>query len=251
MRVGNIPFYKYKDATKEQREALRYICGLPPNASISFLEGPRSSACLGFPSLTDLKAAFVVAQACRTLNPEDEVVGPIARDSLLNATTCPTIESTMRYIQNPLDHIKGRSSNKFVTRCHWSYLNLAIRHLNLTIVLELRTGDNELECWVAAPGAQLQKAPPNGISQAIRAALGSAHTVRLLSMSQGRAFFLLSLSPASSHFFRTGYNTNFSEWYFIMKARLDLLFVVPDTSTPTCQPAAIDASFRLKRSSTS
>ena len=113
----------------------------------------------------------------------------------------------------------------------------AIHHLNLTIVLELRTGDNELKCWVAAPGAQLQKAFPSGISQAIRAALCSAHTIRLLSMSQGRAFFLLSLSPASSHFFRTGSNTNFSEWYFIMRARLDLHFCGSrhyNTHLPAC-----------------
>ena len=106
MRVGNISFYKYEDATKEQVEALRNICDFPPHVSTAFLEGQRSSVCLGFPSLTDLNVAIVIAQACRTLNPEDQVVGPIARDSLLDATACFTIESAMRYIQNPHEHIR-------------------------------------------------------------------------------------------------------------------------------------------------
>ena len=223
MRVGNIPLYKYENATKVLHESLREICGLPTHASTSFLEGPRSAACLGFSSLSDLKAAFVVAQASRVLDPSDQVIGPIARESLLEASACPTIEAALRYIQDPHEHIRNAGTSKFVTRCHWSGLNVAIHHLNVSIVVELRTRNESIECWVAAPGAQLQLAPPNRTAQAIRAAVESSHLVRLQSMTQGRAFFLLSRSPASSHFYRTGSGLSFAEWFFIMKARLDLI----------------------------
>lgn len=140
---------------------------------------PPAAGGLGFIPLTDIKAAFTVSCTCLCLNSKHGMIAQMIQNSVRLATNKPTLEDALDYIMSGQSY--GSSSNKFITRCCWSNLNLAIKQLLSFLNISLRVVNDSVECYAGLFGSQMLPLPAGAIFHNLCVLLGQAACIELTS----------------------------------------------------------------------
>lgn len=219
LRVGCLRDLDLSRTDMSLRLMLRHICSLPQTTSRAYFASPVSSGGLGFVPLVDLKAAFTISSVCVCLNSENKSIAQMAEHSICLATNKPTLGEAVEHIVDSRSRLSSRC--KFVSRCRWSNLNLALKHLSLFINVTLRVVHNTVECWAGLFNSEMRLISDKAIFRNLSALLSEAAGIELLSLSQGSNFKLISLEKNSSYFVFWGWGMSRELWRFSMKARLN------------------------------
>lgn len=223
IKVAHFSYSDYDNLDVELLAALKELCFLYDTAPTNFIRSPVAHAGLGFHSFSDLKAAFVPSQAVKFLNPSDSAIGDIARISFMRSLNATTPEEAVQTLISPAPHIwKDQSKSKFETKCFWSYVNLAIRHLRSSIQLLLEVRNGVIIVSASTEGIYPQPLPPDEIFSCLLSSFATTYTTRLIKSAHCHSFALLGMDPISNYFLRSGEHLSREDWEFIHKARLDL-----------------------------
>ena len=212
------------------RRHIRTIFHLPNNSSLEFIQTLREHGGLGIATSADLRACAVVAQAIRSLNPDSSPFFEIFRSELSLQTNCDLFV-------NALDKLQCQSlppaanCNRFISKGRWSMVTAALKHLRKSISTSLTLENDIVKLLIGKLNGPTPSVGSDLLFRSLRLAIGDAHLDLLLSQSlQGRSFHLISRSPLSSHFYRSGKGVRRGEWDFVFSARLDVLPTGPNRS---------------------
>lgn len=143
----------------------------------------------------------------------------MSRLTLLMATKSGSLEEAIQYIQNPKLKLPPRYY-KFVTRCHWSPLNTAIKHLRVIIEIGMRCTDGEVSCWAGLKGSENFRLSNDNLFHDLKVLIHRSVFARLLIQASGPAFYSISLHRSSFFFMREMWGLSATEWKFLHRARM-------------------------------
>ena len=235
MRIGNFRWVDLSELDIEMKAIIRRACELPNCTPNSYIEGPASCGCLGFPSLPNWQYAHTIAQFVSTMNNPDSIVGRIGikcfKDTLNRASLCEAVQ----LLQTTANRIKG-SSLPFGTT-HWNPVLRAIKALNFLMEFRLYALDEVVDVRVGLKGSELHSLPADQLFHNLCLTILRVTFSEILKSPRQHVFRALIANRASSHSIGSAWDLSPLEWKFMHKCRLNIAYL-PSRWHPGMPPGA-------------
>ena len=208
---------------KQIRKILKPSLKLPKRTATSFLYSANKHGGVGLRSLEDDLDTARVTHFFKCLTSPDQVVTQCAWSQLSQVVIrrtnnkTPTAEDIASFLNTP-------PPPKESTRCSdvqsiWSIVRKSLHRFNMTVNIS-----PDFQIQLTHPEGAIDPTKRKVISKVVRMEAQAQQLKNLIEApDQGRAFPLISKSPASNHWVGTGHYTSFSAYRFAMKARCNLL----------------------------
>ncbi|XP_054720780.1 uncharacterized protein LOC129230407 [Uloborus diversus] len=213
MRTGQIPKEDWKKVDAVLRREIKSTLYLPENAANGFLYGSRASGCCALPLASEDADLYLLDTACKLLTSKDAALASLhhgqpetsAASHFGGAGSIPVREYGGRLPKN-------RNANI------WTSARVASRRLGV-----LWNFDDEFPT-LSSGDVSITAASRHKVLKSVREKFRKLRAAELLERrNQGKVMECVAAAKASSHFLFTGEYTKFADWWFIHRARLNLV----------------------------
>ena len=206
---------------KEVRSAVKKGLQLPRRTISHVIYTKRGVGGLGLFCLEDNLQVARLTQMCRCLTSPDSVVRSCAWSQLRQTVSCrgcknPVNSDLELFLNSPIPAEERRTRD---VKSLWSYARKSLERMGLKVYLSGRS-----PVLVMAEGKSFPANNRCTLHNFLCCSLANQHLSELVSTKdQGRAFELVSLSPASNFWIGSGQYLSFAEYRFALRARCNLL----------------------------
>ncbi|XP_054722327.1 uncharacterized protein LOC129232113 [Uloborus diversus] len=203
------------------RKLVKKTLNLPESAANEYLYGSTQAGCCAIPMTADDSDTFLVDTAFKLLSSRDPATADLARNHLSHTISrriqrTPSSTEVNEYLSGGMEGDLETSPNEL--RNTWTLARQASRRLGIRWEI---FPDN---ATIHIDDASISSFNKSKVVHTIREKRrGLKAQTRIAKRSQRKAMECVAASRSSSHFLFSGEYTQFADWRFIHRARLNLL----------------------------
>ncbi|XP_054720779.1 uncharacterized protein T26G10.4-like [Uloborus diversus] len=221
MRTGQFGKEDWKRIDSALRREIKKTLNLPVEASNNYLYGSREAGCCGLPILAEDSDLYLADTALKLLSSRDPIVRDIALQHL-KETSGGRLQRDVSEV-DVANFLSGSMEDEFQTSTNnisncWTRARIASRRSGISWSF------HQWKPLILFEGEAVRPTTRKSLLKVLRSKLRDKRTAALISLrNQGKAMECVAASPSSSHFLYSGDYTQFCDWRFIHRARLNLV----------------------------